>query len=173
MKVLIVLYIFVSCSNYQTDKKLIQASEIKSMNGTEKEIKRLYDSYRSDFPLAPEIYVKDLDITSDVILVDVREREEQNISMIKGALTQEEFKSRLDLYKEKTVVVYCTIGYRSGVYTEELVAMGINAYNLVGGVLSWSHASRFFYKDGIETKDVHVYGKEWDLLAQGYVSFYF
>jgi rhodanese-related sulfurtransferase len=35
------------------------------------------------------------------------------------------------------VVCYCTVGYRSGRYAADLLAQGLQAANLQGGILAW------------------------------------
>jgi rhodanese-related sulfurtransferase len=105
-----------------------------------------------------------------VVILDVREKKEREVSMIPGAISEEEFKKKKRQYKDSTVVVYCTIGYRSGVYAQELTRKGYTAYNLVGGVLAWAHAGGQFVHDGSPTMKIHVYGKEWDLAPLEYES---
>ena len=135
-------------------------------------VETLYEEYRSDFPDALEIDVEelvDLRLRDEVVLVDVREAEERAVSMIPGAITKEAFEARTKDFDGKTIVVHCTIGYRSGKYVEGLMADGIEAYNLRGSILSWAHADQVFVdSDGNETRRVHVYGKQWDLLPVGY-----
>ena len=60
--------------------------------------------------------------------------------MLPHAITTAEFAARFrhGIPKEKRLVVYCTIGYRSGKYAQELAKQGIKAENLEGGVLAWS-----------------------------------
>lgn len=138
----------------------------------DEQIARMYDEYRADFPDVPEMTVAEYlakEDAEDVVLVDVREPEEQAVSMIPGALTKEEFEFRKQEYKDDTVITYCTIGYRSGVYAQELREAGFNALNLKGSVLSWAHAGQPFQTPaGEDTNRVHVYGKAWNLLPPGY-----
>jgi rhodanese-related sulfurtransferase len=127
---------------------------------------------------APLIHAKDLlkiiDDT-DLVLIDVRQPEEQKVSMLAHALTPQEFadKFRHGIPKGKRIVVYCTIGYRSGKYADQLALQNINAENLEGGMLAWSHIGGTFYeKDadghGVVTNRVHVYDKSWNFLHPDY-----
>jgi sodium/bile acid cotransporter 7 len=131
----------------------------------------MYEEYRADdFPRAPQITVEEYAALADsgaVVLVDVRERRERRISIIPGAITRSEFEKRRDQYADRLVVVYCTIGYRSGEYTEEIMD-SVRAANLIGGVLAWAHAGKRFVKGGQPTRKVHVYGRKWNLLPAGY-----
>ena len=108
-----------------------------------------------------------------VLLVDCREDDERAVSIIEGAISKAEFEANADRYRDRTVVAYCTIGYRSGVYVKSLQAQGLDAYNLEGGVLAWAHADRAFVDaQGHKTHRVHVYGAEWELLPSSHASVY-
>jgi sodium/bile acid cotransporter 7 len=135
-------------------------------------IEELYESYKTDFPSAPETtvetLVRELAEPEPPVLVDVRTDEEQEVSVIPGALSREEFEARRDELAGREVVTYCTIGYRSGQYTEELIEEGWAASNLRGSILAWTHAGRPLVHDGEPTRRVHVYGRTWNLAARGY-----
>lgn len=72
-------------------------------------------------------------------------------------------------------VVYCTVGYRSGRYAEGLRRRGVDAYNLAGGILAWTHHGGALEKPGggESTRAVHVFARKWDLAAHAYESTYF
>lgn len=57
-----------------------------------------------------------------MVLVDVRAPAETAVSMIPGAVTKAAFEQAAAHYAHHTVVAYCTIGYRSGKYCQELGA---------------------------------------------------
>lgn len=125
------------------------------------------NSSREDAPfISVEEWLQLLNQES-VLLVDVRTKEEQQISMIPGAISKEEFESNLEKYRSCKVISYCTIGGRAGAYTQGLRKRGIDAFNLKGSVLLWAHAG-FVDSAGQETTRVHVSGSKWDLLPQGY-----
>jgi rhodanese-related sulfurtransferase len=114
---------------------------------------------------------------SNLVLIDVRKPREQEVSMLPHALTTTGFaeKFRHGIPKEKRLVVYCTIGYRSGKYAEELAKQGIKAENLEGGVLAWSFAGgKFLVRDAkgewSETNRIHVYDPEWNIVHPDYVG---
>lgn len=140
-------------------------------------VRRMYDGYRaSAFAGVPDVdasAARQRIATGEVVLVDCREPAEQAVSMIAGAVPRADFDADSEAYRGRTVVVYCTIGYRSGVYAGELREAGVDAINLIGGVLGWSHiGGSFVDESGGETRRVHVYGATWDLLAEGYESVY-
>jgi rhodanese-related sulfurtransferase len=134
-------------------------------------VEELYAGYRDSFPEAAEVTVEELltlQAAGDPVLVDVRTDSERAISMIPGAISREEFERRREELGERTVVTYCTIGYRSGLYAEELKQEGWDAYNLEGSILAWTHAGQGLEQDGQQTRRLHVYGRKWDLAADDY-----
>jgi sodium/bile acid cotransporter 7 len=149
----------------QTETPMTQAAR-------QNKIDSLYEGYRNDFPNVVDVTPQELARlweSGNVVIVDVREAREQAVSRIPGAITKEEFEAHLDDYKGKTVVAHCTIGYRSGVYAKELKARGIDAKNLAGSILSWVNAGQpVIDAEGKETRRVHVYGRTWNILPEGY-----
>jgi sodium/bile acid cotransporter 7 len=135
-------------------------------------IDELFEGYRKKFPDAPEMTVETLKARLAAphppVIVDTRGDDERAVSMIPGALSQEEFEERREELAGREVVTYCTIGYRSGLYTEKLVEEGWTAFNLRGSIVSWTHVGGALVEDGAPTKRVHVYGRKWNLLADGY-----
>lgn len=136
------------------------------------QIETMYAGYRTDFPEVKEISpqsLADRQKSDGIVLVDVRTPEEQAVSMIPGAITAEAFAAAEDTYRDKSVVTYCTIGARSGIYADALRKKGFDVFNLKGSLLAWTHAGLPLKdSEGNETKRVHVYGKKWDLIADGY-----
>ena len=94
-------------------------------------------------------------------------------SYIPGSISKKEFnKSRSD-YRDHKIVAYCTIGYRSGLFASKLQKENFDVVNLKGSILSWVNAGQpVITSDGSEIKKVHVYGKKWDLLPEGYEGMY-
>lgn len=133
-------------------------------------IMSMYRRYAEEFPLVESISVKQLQQRQhkQLVLVDVRSPEEIEVSFIPGAITKKKFEENLDRYRNATVVVYCTIGYRSGKYARQLRQQGIEALNLEGSLLAWSHAGGKLVDEKGATKQVHVYGRQWQLTAEGY-----
>ncbi len=105
------------------------------------------------------------------IVVDVRSPAEQNVSIIQGSIDQAHFEQNFDSYQDKKVVVYCTIGYRSGYYAKALRQQGLDAYNLSEGILGWIQAGGSLVNaDGQITPKVHVYSRPWDLAVKDHVA---
>ena len=132
-------------------------------------ISKMYEGYRSEFPEVEEISVEELlralDEEAPPIVVDVRTDEERAVSIIPGSISQQEFETRIADLEGRLIVTYCTIGYRSGLYADELRLRGWEVLNLKGSVLSWTHSGRTLESQGEPTRRVHVYGSKWDLAA--------
>ena len=127
--------------------------------------------YRRSFRDVPELLAEDaarMQSAGEAVVVDVREPEEFAVSHIPDAVLVEDFERGLDRYRDKKVIAYCTIGYRSGRYAATLRKKGFDAYNLSGSMLSWVHAGQPVVDEHGETKRLHVYGEEWDLAPAGY-----
>ncbi|GFR42451.1 hypothetical protein Agub_g3358 [Astrephomene gubernaculifera] len=155
-------------------------------------LSKLYEEFKVKFPEVPEVSVGELhdwvkqagppdrpEGAPPPVLVDVRTREEQQVSMLPGpeTLTQRQFEERgPDSFRGRRIVCYCTAGYRSGLYAQKLRReRGLDAYNLRGSILAWTQAGLPLVdpRDGSSTTQVHVYSKDWALQGQGYspVSF--
>ena len=92
---------------------------------------------------------RDLDVDSvaalaerdDVVLLDVREQNEYDAAHIPGVilLPTSTYPSWLDeIPTDKTVIVTCRSGNRSGQITALLVAEGFdNVHNMLGGIVEW------------------------------------
>lgn len=114
---------------------------------------------------------------TNLILIDIRQTKEQDVSMLPHALTTLEFaeKFRHGIPSQKRIVVYCTIGYRSGKYAETLAKQGIKAENLEGGILAWSYVvGPLLFKnlngERAETNRIHIYDKDWNFVHPDYVA---
>ena len=104
----------------------------------------------------------------DVVFIDERAAEEQNVSMIKGAIRTQAFQPKA-ADKKKTYIVYCTIGYRSGKQTNALRKQGLRAFNLQGGIYGWTFFDGpIVDAKGLDTKKVHVYSDDWNFLRPDY-----
>ena len=141
-------------------------------DGDRRRIAELYGGYRKQFPdvpgISPEELAERLD-DPELVVVDVREAGEREVSTLPGALSAEEFLQRGDELTGRRVVTYCTVGYRSGLFAEELRAKGWDVANLEGSILGWTHAGgELVDPEGRPTRRVHVYARRWNLAAEGY-----
>ena len=109
-----------------------------------------------------------------LLILDAREKNEFNTSHIKRAkfVGYDNFniKSLNKVDKETTIVVYCSVGYRSEKVGEELKKAGFKkVMNLHGGIFDWVNNGFLVYDtSGNQTKKVHAYDKSWGKwLAKG------
>jgi len=108
--------------------------------------------------------------SKNLVIVDVRQENEMRISVLPGAITQKKFLGHIGEYKNKTIMVYCTIGYRSGKFAQKMKDMDIDVYNLKGGILAWALEGGKVYDSSGIIRRIHVYGKKWKYVPDGYES---
>ena len=70
-----------------------------------------------------------------VVIVDCRNAEEQDVSMIPGAIRRQNLDVESTLKQGAPVVCYCTVGYRSALEAKSLGEKAMDAYNLRGVTL--------------------------------------
>ena len=147
-----------------------------------REVEAKYAAWKPRWPHiqtigARELYERLKSDGHEWILVDIRTKSEQEVSMLPGALTQEQFETQIESIKgSKRVVTYCTAGYRSGEYASSLVSdhnfQSSRVYNLEGSLLSWSHEGLPLstHVDGkaVGTTRLHVFSPSWSLEGPGY-----
>jgi len=116
----------------------------------------------------PVIGVQQLrDIQDEVYIFDAREREEFEVSHIQGAryLGYKNFnkKALRGVPKDSTVVVYCSVGYRSEKISERLRERGFEkVYNLYGSIFEWvNQGYPIVTPEGKSTKQLHTYNRKW------------
>ncbi len=113
-----------------------------------------------------QITVDELEQMDGVCLLDARELEEYEVSHIEGAqyigydnLNKEILKN---IPKEQTIVLYCSVGYRSEKVGEQLQKMGYtNVYNLYGSIFEWVNQGNSVVNENGTTTRVHTYNKRW------------
>lgn len=116
----------------------------------------------------PVMGVEELEnIQNEVVILDAREMDEYETSHLPGAsyVGYKDFdSSRLDeLPKDTTIVVYCSVGYRSEKIGERLQALGYQkVYNLYGSIFEWVNRGKpVIDGQGKKTRTVHTYNKKW------------
>jgi rhodanese-related sulfurtransferase len=121
----------------------------------------------------PTITVQDLQKEllqkKEVILLDSREAKEFAVSHLQGAkyVGYDYFDiARLSaIAKDKEIVVYCSVGYRSEKIGEKLKAAGYtNVKNLYGGIFEWINAGNVLVNDkNLVSSKVHGFSQEWGI----------
>jgi rhodanese-related sulfurtransferase len=103
----------------------------------------------------------------DVLILDAREWNEYVVSHLPNAqycgYNNFEKDKLKDIPKDKAIVVYCSIGYRSEKIGEKLQKMGFKkVYNLYGSIFEWvNQGNTVVDKQGNITTKVHTYNRQW------------
>lgn len=127
--------------------------------------RKLKSLYKNTVPL---IHTEELaKVKDNVILLDTRSPEEFQVSHIPNArfLDYDKFNSKtvIPIDKNATIIVYCSVGYRSERVGEKLREMGYkNVTNLYGGIFDWvNNGETVVNKSEVATDSVHTYNKDW------------
>lgn len=143
---------------------LISACTPKAQTFQEK-IEDLY-SYEVDLLKPAELREKKQKADT-VYLLDTRQKEEYQVSHLKNSerVGYDDFGINKvnDIPKDATVVMYCTVGYRSEKIGAQLQENGYeNVYNLYGSMISWVNNGYPVYDDeGNTTNKVHTHSEDW------------
>ncbi len=131
---------------------------------------------REDFPDVPQMTTRQLADRLDadregVLLLDARSLEEYEVGHLGGAVHAGSLRAALDALSGRrptqTVVVYCSVGYRSSQLVEWLRGRGVpDVYNLEGSIFRWANESRAVYRGDERVYEVHPYDDEWGRLLQ-------
>jgi rhodanese-related sulfurtransferase len=116
-----------------------------------------------------EVSVQDVKGKTEILFVDAREESEYKVSHIKDAVFVGY--DNLDLSdlekvdRNKEVVVYCSVGYRSEKVAEKLLEMGFsNVSNLYGGLFEWKNQEQVIVNLKNEPTDkIHAFNKVWEI----------
>ncbi|HEX8679944.1 MAG TPA: rhodanese-like domain-containing protein [Chthoniobacterales bacterium] len=103
------------------------------------------------------------------LLVDVRTRAEYEVSHLAGAeyggagtgfdLSQQP--------RDRAIVTYCSIGYRSGRFARSLRAAGFtNVRNLEGSIFQWANEGRPVFRGEERVTEVHPYNNTWAVFLE-------
>jgi rhodanese-related sulfurtransferase len=104
------------------------------------------------------------------LLIDVRTREEYEVSHLPGAIwaeTPDQMATALRTASDQqTVVLYCSVGVRSSKAASKLVRSGrANVFNLQGSIFQWANEGRPLVANDRAVHVVHPYNEHWgDLL---------
>ncbi len=116
-----------------------------------------------------EIGVKEARNDSTAVFLDAREKKEYDVSHLKNAtwVGYDDFNMNRvkGISKDKKIIVYCAVGYRSEKITEKLTKAGYaNVINVVGGIFEWKNLGYPVVDNtGKETEKIHAYSKTWGI----------
>lgn len=102
------------------------------------------------------------------VIVDARNSQERNISMIPNSLAVEDYINEVKAAKtslgqdDKEAVMVCAVGYLSAAYAANIQgALGRRSRRLNGGMLAYAlHGYPLVRHDGVLTKSLHVFAEE-------------
>ena len=103
------------------------------------------------------------------LLLDVRTQAEYDVSHLPKAERVEPDSSPATVQqpKDRPIVTYCSIGYRSGAFAQKLTAAGFtNVLNLEGSIFAWANEGRPVLREGVRVAQVHPYNRAWGLLLR-------
>lgn len=127
-----------------------------------------FEQYLEELSAEIEIdqFVPDSANLPDVVILDAREKEEFDVSRLKGArrIGYNKFDISIidSLDKSQEIIVYCSVGYRSSKIAIELKQAGFQAVkNLYGGIFRWANAGYPIYNGSNRTMKIHAYNKHW------------
>ncbi len=101
------------------------------------------------------------------IFLDAREVSEYEVSHIADAqfvgYDHFDINSIKDISKNKPIIVYCSVGYRSEKISEQLIAAGYkDVHNMYGGLFEWKNQGhQVIDTTGNQTEKVHAFSKSW------------
>lgn len=148
---------------------LESCSDSNSLVSVDQEYRQIVDGFNEKTGsrlIGAEDLANELDAGERVVLIDVREAEEQAVSTLPGALkTTPRAIAELDvgLLTDARVVTYCTVGYRSGFAAVELERrLNRPVYNLDGGIIEWfNRGGTVVAPSGEPAGRIHPYSDEW------------
>ncbi len=136
------------------------------------EVKR---QIREEYPHVAQLSMDDYqnDFPHGGYLVDVREKEEFDVSHIRGAVNMQNAEEIVAGFRDSgkdAVVLYCSAGYRSSKMAHDIQPMIDGpVYNLEGSIFEWANAGKPVYRGDRRVHTVHPYNAKWGkLLDQRY-----
>ena len=136
---------------------------------------------RVRFPSVPQISTAGLaawlsdEKRSRPLLLDIREREEFDVSHLAGAIAIAP-KARPEVVailagKKTPIVLYCSVGYRSSAFALRLINAGFaDVQNLEGSIFQWANEGRPLEAGGKPVSRVHPYHRWFRRLLKEGVS---
>ncbi len=123
--------------------------------------------YKKTVPLVqPALLSAEIEQGAPLLLLDTRSEKEYRVSHLQGArfLSYDHFSAEAmaAIPKNREIVVYCSVGYRSERIGEKLQELGFtNVRNLYGGIFAWANEGNPVYEGQKKTNRVHAYSRTW------------
>ena len=145
-------------------------------------LQEIHEEIKSEFPTVDHIQgihlAKQMQTENTVVLFDVREQPEYDISHLPGAIrvdpqiSAQDFESHYgESLRDKTVVFYCSVGKRSSLLADkvrkEVIERGATqVLNLEMGIFGWHNNARILSNEFTQTDFVHPYNWRWGRLIE-------
>jgi rhodanese-related sulfurtransferase len=103
------------------------------------------------------------------LLLDVRTQAEYDVSHLPNAeqVEPDAPASAVDAPKDRAIVTYCSVGYRSAAFAQKLRVAGFsNVVNLEGSIFAWANEGRPIFRGETQVEKVHPYNRTWGLLLR-------
>lgn len=153
---------------------LVSAAAVLLACRTGKSLELIKRKIRSDFPDVPRLEVEALRARLDrgevPLLLDVRSADEFAVSHFENARRIEPESDPIlgaEVAKDRWIVTYCSVGYRSAKAARALRASGFtNVWNLEGSIFEWAEKGLPLYRGTLQVKVVHPYSPAWEWLVR-------
>ncbi|MCF8258823.1 MAG: rhodanese-like domain-containing protein [Flavobacteriales bacterium] len=138
---------------------LLSFSACAQNTDLDREVKKLY---RNTVPV-----LQPAQVNGRKVVLDTRERQEFDVSHLPRArwVGYDDFDMCrvANIAKSDTIIVYCSIGYRSERVGEKLVKAGyVHVFNLYGGIFQWKNSGGVVVDAKNDTTQrVHCYDRSW------------
>lgn len=106
--------------------------------------------------------------TPNLFILDAREKNEYDVSHLPNSIwvgyDSFDIKTVQEIPLHATIVLYCSVGYRSEKIGEKLQTLGYSkVYNLYGGIFEWSNLKMPLVDNfNKSTNQIHPYSEEWE-----------
>ncbi len=126
------------------------------------------DEIRSQFPGVRNLTTEDVvALPKDVVLVDVRRADEYAVSRLPGAIHASSDGDLAAIPRDRPVVVYCSVGYRSAQVADRLAKDGHpDVRNYLGSIFEWANAGHALENDAGAATTVHPFNADWGQLLR-------
>jgi rhodanese-related sulfurtransferase len=172
----------VACATVGALPAMARAEGQLCLNDLEKQIEKDYTAVGSLFPHQAHDLLR---AGEDVLLLDVRDAAEFEISHLPGAvlidpeISADQFMARFgSQLAGKKVLLYCSVGVRSSRLGERIRAEAAQrgatgVYNIRGGIFAWHNYGKRLDRSKGQTELVHPYSTRWSryLDFPNYTSF--
>jgi len=174
--------LFVAVATPASQTPTAQAGQLFDFLWQKKSLETVVDSITQRYPDVAHIktseLAKKMNANPDIILIDVRETDEYQVSHLRGAIHAPPDTSTRKLVnllppkiKGRAVVFYCSVGERSSAMAKrtqlKLKELGATAiYNLKGGIFAWHNEKRPLVNAAGPTDYVHPFDNDWGRLVK-------